>query len=89
MVKTIAVSYSSYILVEMISSTIKGCGDSMNSMIIAIIGICIVRFSFLYLVEFNNAYETLYCYPLSWGITSIMYLIYYLTNKKYKLSNND
>ena len=89
MVRQIAISYSTYILVEMISGTIKGCGDSMNSMIIAIFGICIVRFAYLIFGNFTSAKEVLYCYPISWAVTSVIFLIYYLTNKKYKLRNND
>lgn len=89
MVQVVAISYSTYILVEMISSTLKGCGDSMNSMVIAIIGICVVRFMYLYMFEFENATQILYCYPISWGITSFIYLIYYLFNDKYRLRKND
>lgn len=89
MVQAIAITYSTYILVEMISSTMKGCSDSMNSMVIAIIGICVVRFLYLYMFEFENAIQVLYCYPISWGITSFIYLIYYLFNDKYRLRQND
>lgn len=89
MVQVVAISYSTYILVEMISSTLKGCGDSMNSMVIAIIGICVVRFMYLYMFEFETATQILYCYPISWGITSFIYLIYYLFNDKYRLRKND
>ena len=89
MIKFITFTYPLYILVEMISGTIKGCGDSMNSMIIAIIGVCVVRLLYLTLFSFNDVIQVLYCYPLSWGITSIIYLIYYLTNKKYRLSKTN
>ena len=86
MIKFISLSYPTYILVEMISSTIKGCGDSMNSMLIAIIGICATRFTYLTLFNFIDVVQVLYCYPLSWTVTSLIYLIYYLCNKKYRLS---
>lgn len=86
MIKYISITYPLYILVEMISGTIKGCGDSMNSMIIAVIGVCVVRLLFLILFKFTDVVQVLYCYPLSWGTTSIIYLIYYLTNKKYRLN---
>ena len=89
MIKFITFSYPLYILVEMVSGTIKGCGDSMNSMIIAIIGICVVRLVYLTIFNFTDVVQVLYCYPLSWGITSIMYLIYYLANKKYRLSKTN
>lgn len=84
----ISVFYIAYVLVEMISSTIKGCGDSMSSMIIATIGICVVRFIYLSVFKFNNAVEVVFNYPISWIITSLIYLTYYLLNKKYKLPKN-
>ena len=89
MIKLISVSYVTYVLVEMISSSIKGCGDSVNSMIIAIIGICVVRISYLLLCRFENPYQVLYCYPISWSATSIIYLIYYLKNSKKYLSKSN
>ena len=89
MLKVVTVSYSTYILVEMISSSIKGCGDSMNSMIIAIIGICVVRLSYLTLFKFSDVKQIILCYPISWSVTSIIYLIYYLSNKKYRLTKNN
>lgn len=91
MVQFISKVYITYLFVEMISGTIKGCGDSMNSMIIALIGICGVRFAYLTFVKFTDVVQVLYCYPISWLITSIIYLMYYLLNKKYKklLSHNN
>ena len=89
MVQNIAITYSTYILVEMISSTIKGCGDSLNSMIIAFIGVCGTRLLFLTFFPFTNVCQVLYCYPISWTITSLIYLIYYLSNKKYRLAKDN
>ena len=89
MVKLIAISYAGYILVETVSSTIKACGDSMNSMIIAIIGICVVRFIYLSVFKFTDVNQVIMCYPISWIITSIIYLIYYLLNKKYRLAKSN
>ena len=81
--------YFTYILDEMISSTIKGCGDSMHSMIISLIGICAVRLIFLAIYKFTTPAEVLYCYPLSWFITSVIFLVYYLSRKKYRLTQSD
>lgn len=86
MLMVVAATYFTYIPVEMVSATIKGCGDSMNSMIIAIIGICVVRTLYLTVFTFASAVEVTYCYPISWTITSLIYLGYYFINKKYRLS---
>jgi len=83
MIRHISKTYISYLLVEIISGTIKGCGDSMNSMIIAIIGICVFRFAYLTFVNFTNVIQVIESYPLSWTFASLIYLIYYIVNKKY------
>lgn len=87
--KLVALSYITYTLTECISSTIKGCGDTMNSMIISIIGICGSRFLYLFTVEIIKPVQVLYCYPISWIITSIMFLIYYLYKEKQKRVNTN
>lgn len=84
-----ASSYWIYTLVEIISGTIKGCGDSTNSMIIALIGICVIRIAMLMIFKYTNPEKILYCYPVSWAITSIFYLIYYISNSKYRLTKSN
>lgn len=83
--KLMAMTYIFYILVEMVSSTIKGCGDATNSMIIAIIGVCVCRFVYLSTFRLNNLNDVIMAYPVSWSISSVIYLVYFLTNKKYRL----
>lgn len=83
MTRITGIMYNAYVPLEIISSTIKGCGDTLNSMIIAIIGICVVRFAYLTQINFTSVYQVMWCFPISWIITSIMYTIYYLLNKKY------
>ena len=82
-------SYWIYTFVEIVSSSIKGCGDSMNSMIIAIIGICVVRIVMLLIFNYPEPEKILYCYPVSWAATSIFYLFYYISNPKYRLTKRD
>ncbi len=89
MIKVTALCYVFFILVEMISGTIKGCGDSVASMIISFIGICVVRFVYVLLFDFTNATQVILCYPISWVITSIIYLLYFLINKKYRTPKNN
>ena len=82
--KMICLTYTAYVLIESISSTIKGCGDSKNSMIISIFGVCVVRLCYLSIFTFTKPIQVMYCYPISWTISSIIYLIYYLRSPKYK-----
>lgn len=88
-VRDLAYLYPLYILVETVSSTIKGCGDARSSMVISIITICIVRILYLTFAELNGLTSIIFAYPFSWGISSVIYLLYFLLNKKYRLNQND
>ena len=87
--KWMAITYPLYIMIETVSSTIKGCGDATNSMIIAIFGVCIVRIVYLLVLDLNGLTSVVMSYPTSWAISSAIYLVYFLTNKKYKSSQNN
>lgn len=73
-----------FIPIEVISSSIKACGNAIYSMIFSAIGICGVRIVYLLLFNFGSPIEALYCYPLSWFITDIIYVIYYFKSSIYK-----
>lgn len=70
-----------FAFVEVYSSTIKSTGHSLQSMIISAIGICVVRMLWLSLYDFKSVNEALYCYPISWAITAVVFIIYYFSNK--------
>lgn len=85
MLITVALFYPTYIFIEIISGALKACGDTTNSMIITLIGICVVRVCYVLFVKFTSALQILYCYPISWVVTSIIFIVYYLIFKKKKL----
>lgn len=89
MLKICAMFYCTYIFIEIISGSIKGCGDSTNSMIISFIGICVIRIIYLYTAKLDSAIEVVYAFPISWIITSIIFIVYYKLSKKYKLTKNN
>ncbi|MDO4940702.1 MAG: MATE family efflux transporter [Erysipelotrichaceae bacterium] len=70
-----------FAFVEVYSSTIKSTGHSLQSMVISAVGICVVRMLWLSLYDFKSVNEALYCYPISWIITAIAFIIYYFSNK--------
>lgn len=86
MLEIVALFYPTYIFIEIISAALKACGDTANSMIITLIGICVVRVAYVLFVPFTDVLQILYCYPLSWVITSIIFIVYYLIFKKKKLA---
>ncbi len=72
--------YLSWVFVEILSGAIRGAGDAFTSMLISIIGICVLRLVWLYTaVPANHTIQTIcLSYPITWFITGLAYLVYYL-----------
>jgi len=85
MTRFLSLFWPIFIIIEVISSVTKACGDVFVPMIIAAIGICVVRISWISLYNCKNVIEALYCYPISWVITGIAFIIYYLRGKWLKV----
>lgn len=78
--------YVAFIFVEILSSSIRACGDSLFPMIISGVGICGFRIIYLSSVNFSTVLEALFCYPLSWILTSIIFIVYYIQGSWLKRS---
>ncbi|NMA16731.1 MAG: MATE family efflux transporter [Erysipelotrichia bacterium] len=68
-----------YVIVETFFAFINGLGKSIYSTIITFFGVVVIRFSWiiLYASKTGNAKTIIFAYPLSWMITSLLYLIIY------------
>lgn len=82
--KFLSLTWWLFIPIEVISSSCKACGDVFLPMIFSAIGICGVRIVYLLMFSFDNVISALYCYPISWFITDIIYIIYYFKTNIYK-----
>ena len=71
--------YFSYIPIETLSCGIRGTGDSLRPTVIMAVCICASRLLWVWLVlPMWRCIESLsWCYPMSWVITSIAFIIYY------------
>ena len=67
-----------FIFVEVFSSGLRSCGDSLTTMLITAAGIAVFRIAWIILVPASSIFDTLRCYPLSWVITGALFLAYYL-----------
>lgn len=78
-VHVIAPFYGLFIFVEIYSSTLRGIGDVFIPMIMTCCGICVVRILWTLIVvpTHYDIQHILACFPISWGITSILFIIYY------------
>lgn len=81
-VRTITVLGGGYFLFtfnDILAGVIRGAGNATVPMIISIFNMCIVRILWLtfLLPIWQNFNLVLVCYPLTWGLSSLCYLIYY------------
>lgn len=77
MLKFLAPYWVTFCLIEILSSSIRACGESLKPMIITAITICGFRVLWIILYPSTTVIETLYCYPISWVVTDVIFLIYY------------
>lgn len=80
MMRVISPSYVTYICIEILGGTTRGCGDAVPPMLMTCFGICILRIIWiLIMVPLRQEVSTVaFSYPLTWSVTSILFLIYYL-----------
>lgn len=71
--------YFVWTVIEILSGTLRGVGDTLRPMIIIILGTCGVRV--LWMLVVVPVWHTLFCvsivYAISWTITVIAFIIYY------------
>ncbi|MBO4456587.1 MAG: MATE family efflux transporter [Butyrivibrio sp.] len=80
MMHFLAPFYVTYIGVEIFSGTLRGMGTAIIPMIITLCGICVLRVTWIYEVfPIIHRFETIEAsYPITWIITSFLFLMYYL-----------
>ena len=73
--------WPTYILIEILSGGIRGTGDSILPTILVCTGVCVLRVVWILGVAnpfWNTLRGVLMCYPISWTLTSILFLLYFL-----------
>lgn len=68
-----------YVPVEVFSGTVRGTGDSVAPTLITLCGICLFRVVWVSLVvpRYGTLDVLLRCYPITWALTSIGFILYY------------
>ena len=74
--------YITFVFIEIFSAAIRGTGDSIKPMLLTAGGVCVLRVVWIFTVlPFHNTLETLLLsYPITWGLTSALFIVYYLRN---------
>ena len=72
--------YITYVPIEILSGACRSAGDSLRPMLMTALGVCGFRIVWLAIVVPNwHELEVLAaCYPISWVLTSCLFIFYYL-----------
>lgn len=70
--------YPLYIILEIYSGVLRACGDVWIPMVMTAIGVCVTRILWVLVMfpKYTFIETIMYAYPISWGLTSILFLIY-------------
>lgn len=74
--------------IEVLSSSIRACGDSFIPMLMTMLGIGLFRILWILFYPSKTILQALTCYPISWILTSILFIGYYFHGGWLKRSLN-
>ena len=86
MLKQLAQVYIDYVGIEVFSGALRGVGDALVATIFTLSGVCVLRLVWLLAVvpHNNTLYMILLSYPITWSITSSLFIAYYLKGGWFK-----
>ena len=78
MVTFFAIVYFTFILIEVCSGAIRGMGNAIGPMAISVFGVCGIRILWIFTAfrHYGSMTVLMASYPISWGISSVIFLIY-------------
>ena len=76
-------TYITYLFIEILSGAMRGAGDSLIPTIMTLTGVCLLRVFWVTVVvsAHHELKVLLMSYPITWIVTSAMFLVYYLRGK--------
>ena len=79
----IAPMWIMYICIEILSGAMRGAGDSLVPTLMTLVGVCLMRVFWVCVIvpRFHELRVLLMSYPLTWTITSSLFIAYYLRGK--------
>ena len=72
-------SYFMYVVIGILSGALRGAGRVLVPMILTCGGVCLIRIVWMFGVfpVYSGIKTIMLSYPVSWGITAILFIIYY------------
>ena len=79
MVRFLAPTYITYVLVELLAGAIRGAGKSLVPTLITLFGVCALRLLWLLVVVPHHKTIPMVelSYPITWTVTSAALAVYY------------
>ncbi len=79
MIRVISPAYITFICIEILSGVCRGCGDALFPTLLTCFGVCVLRIAWIFtVVPLRHEVSTVaFSYPLTWTITSLLFIIYY------------
>ena len=76
----LAPTWCSYLCIEIFSGALRGAGDAFIPTMFTLFGVCLMRVVWLCFIapQFSSLKVVLASYPITWVLTSILFVIYYL-----------
>lgn len=83
-IRIIAPSYVLFIFIEILSSALRGMGNVLVPMIMTCTGVCILRILWIFLAvpHWPGVQSILMSYPIAWGLTAVLFIVYYYFDQK-------
>lgn len=71
--------FLTYVCIEILSGALRGSGDSLRPMLMTCFGVCGTRVAWVMFIVplFNSFTSVMVSYPVSWTLTSILFVVYY------------
>lgn len=73
-------TYVTYICIEVLAGAVRGTGDSLIPTLFTLTGVCLLRVAWVMGVApaYHSLTVVLLSYPITWTVTSVLFVIYYL-----------
>jgi putative MATE family efflux protein len=86
-------TFFTYVFVEIFSGSLRGMGNSLIPMILTSLGVCALRVLWLFTMVpiWPEVKTVIFSYPLTWTVTSLLfigYYRYYIKKKLYTVTSN-
>ncbi len=77
-------TYCTYVLIEILSGALRGMGQAVVPFLLTFFGVCVLRITWILTAVpvWHEVRTVIFSYPMTWSVTSILFLIYYFYYKK-------